>query len=159
MEKGMIKKDKLKKIGVYNIVLLLFFLSDGVFEISLPIYLLSLGHSFSEIGVMVATFSVGIVIFRLFVSLHSDKVGRKIYVIASLIGSASVCFILPFGKSMLYFIIILITRVACRGAFSTVGSALGGMLSGWLYIGNNLEKLFFAIGLAYLFAGDFLVKI
>lgn len=182
MEKGMIKKDNLKKFGVYNIVLLLFFLSDGVFEISLPIYLLSLGHSFSEIGVMVATFSIGIVIFRLFVSLHSDKVGRKIYVIASLIGSASVCFILPFGKSMLYFIIILITRGACRGAFlavraplikdiceesergkmlglasafSTVGSALGGMLSGWLYIGNNLEKLFFAIGLVYLFAGLF----
>lgn len=178
----MIKRDNLKKFGVYNIVLLLFFLSDGVFEISLPIYLLSLGHSFSEIGVMVATFSIGIIIFRLFVSMHSDKVGRKIYVIASLIGSASVCFILPFGTSMLYFIIILITRGACRGAFlavraplikdiceesergkmlglasafSTVGSALGGMLSGWLYIENNLEKLFFAIGLVYLFAGIF----
>lgn len=178
----MIKRDNLKKFGVYNIVLLLFFLSDGVFEISLPIYLLSLGHSFSEIGVMVATFSIGIIIFRLFVSMHSDKVGRKIYVIASLIGSASVCFILPFGTSMLYFIIILITRGACRGAFlavraplikdiceesergkmlglasafSTVGSALGGMFSGWLYIENNLEKLFFAIGLVYLFAGIF----
>lgn len=182
MEKGMIKKDNLKKFGVYNIILLLFFLSEGVFEISLPIYLLSLGHSFSEIGVMVATFSIGIIIFRLFVSMHSDKVGRKIYVIASLIGSACVCFILPFGNTMLYFIIILITRGACRGAFlavraplikdlceesergkmlglasafSTVGSALGGMLSGWLYIENNLEKLFFAIGLVYLFAGIF----
>lgn len=31
MEKGMIKKDNLKKFGVYNIVLLLFFLSDGIF--------------------------------------------------------------------------------------------------------------------------------
>jgi MFS family permease len=175
----MIKAGNLKKFGIYNMVLLFFFLSDGIFEISLPIYLISLGHSFGEIGVMVAAFSIGIVVFRLFVSIHSDKVGRKIYVITSLAGSAVTCFLLPLGNAILFFMIILIARGACRGAFlavrapiikdicnenergkmlglasafSTIGSALGGVLSGWLYFEDDIWVLFFVIGFIYLLA-------
>ena len=173
----MLKRETIQKFGIYNIVLLFFFLSDSVFEITLPIYLLSLGHSFSEIGVMVATFGIGITIFRFFVSMHSDKVGRKIYIIISLIGSAIACFILPFGNSIWCFMVILVMRGACRGAFlavraplikdictenergkmlglvssfSTVGSALGGVISGWLYFENHVWVLYFIIGFVYL---------
>lgn len=175
----MIKNETIKKYGIYNIILLFFFLADSVFEISLPIYLLSLGHSFGEIGVMVATFSVGIVIFRFLVSMHSDKVGRKVYVVLSLVGSAGICFILPFGNSIMYFMVILLARGACRGAFlavrapivrdistehergkmlglvsafSTVGSALGGGVAGWLYYERHVWILFFIIGALYLLA-------
>lgn len=171
--------NTLKKYGIYNCILLLFFLADGIFKILLPIYFISLGHSFTEIGIMVASLSLGLIVIRLFTSIYSDRAGRKIDVIISLMGSGIVCFGLPFCNTIPCFMIALIMRGACRGAFlevkksfikdicaenerekmlgltstfSTVGLVLGGIISGWLYIENNIKILFFAIGTIYILA-------
>lgn len=178
------QQEDQKKQFTYLVILFFFCLSDGVFDIALPLYLLYKGHSMAEIGLMLSAISIGIVVFRLFVSMHSDVVGRKIYVVLSLAGNALACMLLPFGNSMVFFTSIFVLRGACRGAFlavrapimkdicaeeergkmlgmagasSTVGAAAAGILTGALYSDQAIWILFDLIGALYIIAVIFTV--
>lgn len=104
----------------YGIVLLLFTASDGVFIILFPLYLKQIGYSYSQIGSLLASSGLGIAAFKVIVGRHSDFVGRKIYVILSLLLSAVSTAAIGFIRPMAWLAAVLLIRGIAKGAFFAV---------------------------------------
>jgi MFS family permease len=104
----------------YGIVLLLFTASDGVFIILFPLYLKQIGYSYSQIGSLLASSGLGIAAFKVIVGRHSDFVGRKIYVILSLLLSAVSTAAIGFIRPMALLAAVLLIRGIAKGAFFAV---------------------------------------
>jgi len=73
-----------------------FGLASGSYDFLLPFYMESKQISFGDMGVIFSIAGLAMVLGRVFVGRHSDRVGRKPYYLASLGGMSLACFSAPF---------------------------------------------------------------
>lgn len=167
-------------INIYGVILFLFFMGDGLYNIAFPIYLVSIGLSYDEVGKLIASYGIGIAVFQLVVGSHSDSVGKSGYIIASLFLDAGLNLLFYFSQNILWLTIILVTKGFARGAFfavraplikdistpekrgrafgiigafSTAGFAFGGLILGHAYSIKNPRSFFIIISMFYILAG------
>jgi len=167
-------------VKTYGLILLLFFLGEGVYNITFPLYLVHRGLTYGQIGKLLASFGLGIAVFKLIVGRHSDIVGRKIYIVASLFVSAILNVSLSYTTEISLLAILLVLKGSAKGAFfavraplireistseqrgkvfgtisafSTVGFAIGGAISGHVFDIENPWIVFWLVGFINVVAG------
>lgn len=173
------KYSKKVQLWVFAFVSGCFLMSSNAITIIIPLRMADQGLSFSSIGGVMASFSLGVFLIKVITGRHSDIVGQKRYLITSLVLSAMIIFLMAFVTSITYYLILLCCLGVCRGIFTSINSSytveltefedrgkgfgnilgissiitsLGGMMAGILYQFNQGKYAFIIISLILLVA-------
>jgi MFS family permease len=153
-------------------------------SIIIPLRMADQSLSYSSIGGVMASFSVGMFAIKLFIGRHSDLVGQKVYAVLALSTAALFVLLIAFAKSTTHYIVLLGLVGVCRGAFTSINtsytlelskqgeqgagfgkilgitsllSALGGVMAGALYKFQQGKFAFIAVSVLLALSATFTV--
>ena len=121
-------------------VLVTFLIRQGVINTVIPLYAYNnIGIGEIDLGIALGVLAIGNTVMMLIVGKLSDRFGRKIFMILSLILSAVVVLTIPLDKSLLSLIISMGVLGICLG--------LAGPVSAWITDVSRPEDLGGAMGI------------
>lgn len=124
-KKGFVEYIKEQRaIAGFAIVLLLYFFTQGIFNITFPIYLNEIGYSYTETGSLPASCGLIIAFFKVVVGKHSDKVGKKRYVQGALAADALIMFLFILAKEKWHYVLLMLLKGMAEGTFMAVRAPL-----------------------------------
>lgn len=169
--------SNLRQIWVLSIVSGIFLMSNNAMAIIVPIRMIDSNLSYADIGGVLAAFSFGTMLIKIITGRHSDLVGKKLYLLASIGISAILILFIIFAKTLIHYVILLCLLGLCRGAFTSVYTpyiieltdnnscgkgigivngissaftALGSLIAGWLYKFHRGDLAFLAFSICLL---------
>ena len=175
-------RKKRKPFVGYAVILMFYFLAQGIFGITFPIYLSNIGYSYTDIGSLLASCGLIIAVFKVLVGKHSDRVGKKRYVQGGLLSEALIMLLFLLATEKWHYAVLMLLKGAANGAFmavraplirettneknrgkafgyisaiSSLGMAIGGGLAGVVIEQKAIEGIF-AVN-AFLLAFAFLI--
>jgi len=111
-------------LRVFQGIAFTYFFSQGVLTLIIPLYTRSLGFSLSEVGSFIGSFWIGTALIKVLAGRHSDLVGRKPYLAATMALAAVLKLFYPFVRTPVSFVVVMLLEGLNRGLYSAVRSPL-----------------------------------
>lgn len=133
--------DEDKQICVFSVVFGVFNMGTAAIAVIFPLKLADMGFSPTIIATVIGGSAVGMIFIKIFVGLHSDRIGAKPYLLFALaLGFIILCGIC-FAKKLWLCIMLNALFGISKGIMSSISSAYTVTMSSKNSIGNNLGKL------------------